>query len=299
MPRINADKVREKIISLARTASLSSPQIRQPISPSPRSRPSAELPVERPSQRGHSSGFASAVAVIRRRPWLSGAAAAAMIGVAAFALSANKGTTQRIVSENPSRLGSDSAVSLARTSTPLEAEQPPAVSRSPVTDSSGRLVTATTSVNGPNPEMKESSRTKPEALHKTSERGSKEVSPRPAPTQANSSTDGRVEVPSQKVLPGEPSGTSRLGFATEPPVVVALPLRAPTAFRIGSRISAAFLYVDGGLVGRIGALGVYAHPPGQVHLQIQAEDCMTWDSVFVLKEGDTAVVGYRNPRCIK
>jgi len=82
----------------------------------------------------------------------------------------------------------------------------------------------------------------------------------------------------------------------EPPPVPA-PVRTPPAFRIGSRIPAAFLYIDGRQIGLLRSLSTFTHAEGQVHLQIRADDCLTWDTVITVSEGDTAKIGFRNPVC--
>jgi hypothetical protein len=96
--------------------------------------------------------------------------------------------------------------------------------------------------------------------------------------------------------PSPPIGIPSFAPVTKP---VEPPQVPPTVFRIGSRSDAAFLYIDGVLSGIVSLLKAYAHPPGRVHLQIKAEDCMSWDTTFTLSAGDSITIGYRNPRCTK
>lgn len=292
MPRINKDRMRETISSLARTASLSAPQISEPVSPSPPSRSSAKQDGQIATTSRARSGIATASRLVRKRPVLSGATAAGIIGIAAFALSANTDGQRRNFRSNDSAAPPSASIVSAKTDTPR-------VTTSNASDSataaSPQLVDPQGPVTDkPVPAKHDASRGPVE--EKRLSRKTREPDLRSRAAVA----DDRVQAPvlNNSVLLMSPNQIVQ-PVDSPAPVPVAAPPTPQTAFRIGARLPASFLYVDGQFVGRIGNLSVYRHDPGRVHLQIRAEDCMSWDSTFSLKVGDTAVIGYRNPRCTK
>ena len=289
MPRINSDQAREKIISLARTASMSSPQINQPVSPSPLSRTLAKSKAM-PSAVSETASLASATASFRRRPLKFGAVGALAVGVAWFVIAANMGRTQRADDATSGAAIDTSLASTAQVASPAgpakpqeEAEQSstsapdtPLAKAETVSVSSPLRVPIAPVVTITKPETRKSAAALPRQL--TGSQGSDER------TDRRSERADPIPVPRTFTGPAE---------------VVPPPPPPPTAFGIGSRNPAAFLYVDGEQVGRIGRLRYFQHQPGRIHLQIQAEDCLSWDTVMFVKQGDTATVGYRNPRCTR
>lgn len=108
----------------------------------------------------------------------------------------------------------------------------------------------------------------------------------------------KKEIPSmmqQKVDSGLPAAVTQSVIA--PPPVAEKPVIFDGLVRIGSRVPRAGLYIDGSFAGLITGIRDFQHKPGQVRLQIKAEDCTSWDSVFYLGPGDTAKINVRNPRC--
>ena len=58
------------------------------------------------------------------------------------------------------------------------------------------------------------------------------------------------------------------------------------------------LYIDGQTIGLMNSrMRSFKHDPGRVHIQIKADDCMTYDTSFVIKEGDSTMIGWRAPDC--
>jgi hypothetical protein len=69
-------------------------------------------------------------------------------------------------------------------------------------------------------------------------------------------------------------------------------------FSIGSRNPNSVLYIDGQTIGLLNSrMRSFKHDPGRVHIQIRADDCMTYDTSFVIKEGDSTMIGWRAPDC--
>jgi serine/threonine protein kinase len=302
MPRINADAMRDKITSLARTASLSHPQISEPQSPIPASRSSAEIatpPGQAQKPRGVSAPLTQ---FVRRRPWLSvGITAGVLSAVIALKTvsSAGHGAPTGNTTSRPPRVGL----------TQRSAERP-AISDSPsvkshVDETTSFPLSATSSPkknNQPKATSSLAAKTPARTDQVTQEKSaSQRELAQTAPITGGSSVATKPVLPNAIHTPSAGNGQPLLGmnFApvqSEPPPLPA-PVRTPPAFRIGTRIPAAFLYVDGRQVGLLRGLNTFTHAAGDVHLQIRADDCLTWDTVITVAEGDTAKIGYRNPAC--
>jgi serine/threonine protein kinase len=269
MPRMDADKVREKIVSMARTASMSSPQINEPRSPSPPSRTSS----------GDISAAPQASTVRRRvvmrlqdlahsyRGVMTVTAAAAIAAV--IAVAAMKQWDSNAVMPNP----------LAKTA------------MNPVTS------TASLSLVQPLQTAIDTTHVHVDstiALRTPSKIATKDEKPlKRVPAQSESRTFKEAARPSVTEPLVEPSTSP-----VEEPVVLPPPVQPSTIFRVGSRLSGATLYIDGELIGLMrGGIKDYRHVPGRVHIQIRADDCMSFDTVVALPEGVSTTIGWRQPKC--
>jgi hypothetical protein len=265
MPRINSDQVREKISALARTASISNPQINTPLSPVPLSRTSS-VSVEKAARLlGQAKKGPILVRMgkaLLRHPMMT-VAVLTVWTVAALTL-AFKGNNVGDAIEAPKKSFAENPAPAMTVRSAVDA-RPPAVSE--IAASPGKKSDS----------ILQAPRSKREPIH----RG---PSPKKDPI-----------VPKQPIfVPHAPPDSNPI---VEPPRP--LPPKPQTGFRIGSR-EEAFLYIDGALIGLLkGVIKYFPHPPGRVHVQIKAEDCMSFDTVLTLVEGDSTVVGWRQPRCGK
>ncbi|MFN0099411.1 MAG: protein kinase domain-containing protein [Gemmatimonadaceae bacterium] len=78
------------------------------------------------------------------------------------------------------------------------------------------------------------------------------------------------------------------------------PIEIPLGWiKIGSRIPLATLYVNGQAPAVIGAKGPRLVPvrAGQVRVSLRADGCANWDTTFTVASLDTAIIGFRAPRC--
>jgi serine/threonine protein kinase len=299
MPRINADKIREQIISLARTASSSSPQISEPLSPLPQSRTSTEIPANAPAPSAFSSGIKNAGKLIKRRPIISGAVALLAVAITSTLISASgsSATSRRLSSTiasqtngldrnvkvpatslpptAPARIGVDSTAELRSAAVVVAHSDSTSPARNPLTEPLPSNNSPSNGTSG----LKTSFRDTPRAP---------KSAPKPRQVDVEDVSKKAAELP-LAILP----------FAPETSKPVEPPPLPQSAFRIGSRNSAAFLYIDGVFSGIVNQLRAHPHPAGRVHLQIRAEDCMSWDTAFSLSAGDSALIGYRNPSCTK
>jgi serine/threonine protein kinase len=306
MPRINADAMRDKITSLARTASLSHPQISEPQSPIPLSRTSGEMASPAAPSQHRSLSLTSLTHFARRRPLVSAGITVAGLLTAVIAFktlssagyhaapareAARRGPVEssRTASTGATIPGGSSVLSKVDSTTQVFSpapstagkSTPPKSTTSPVTKNS---VTTDVKVQPKSPQQKEVAQT--------------------PPIKATNTADIARSIVTQPISQAPSSGSAQplLGInsfapAQSEPPPPPVPVRTPPAFRIGSRIPAAFLYVDGRQVGLLRSLSTFTHAAGDVHLQIRADDCLTWDTVITVSEGDTAKIGYRNPSC--
>ena len=282
MPRINTDQVREKIVSLAKTASISSPRINEPLSPLPISRTSEQLKATPKPVIEPKSGSNVVLRFVRRRPWVSVAAMVMPAAATAAVFQFSHREIQPPVFRVPAA---------TTTRGPLLAN-PPVVEAATGFERSDTGI-ATARSDSTRKKISEAELKVP-AIIDSPGRSKIEDSRQPRKKEIE-----KIAVPIVRNAPTPPPA--------EPPdnaesLVVAVPLtkpKPPTAFNVGSRLPGAVFYVDNVLMGIRSGRTTFPHNPGVVHLQIKAEDCMTFDTVFVLLEGDTAQIGWRNPKCGK
>lgn len=302
MPRINADAMRDKITSLARTASSSNPQIREPQSPIPLSRTSGESVAPIAADSRQPSSLTSFSRLTRKRPWIAATLAGTGLLTAVVAW-------QNLSSASVS-VGARKVASGPPVETPRTIIQPTGPGISQHIDSPFVASTLIRQLEKPKPDSIAQTKVKIQpaksaALSEPRSVAQKKptaVSP-PAPTNIKQPSRGRTTQPEDQA-PSSENRQPLLGmnpFPSAPidPVLPPAPVRSPPAFTIGSRIPGAFLYIDGSQVGLLKRLTIFTHVAGQVHLQIRADDCLTWDTVITVSEGDTAKIGFRNPVCGK
>jgi serine/threonine protein kinase len=292
IPRAAGEDVREKIISLARSISISQPRISQPASP---------LPITATDKRLHHSSPASQTSgtvarfsiAINRRPLLTGA-----IGVVTFAA-----IVAFVATGDHFRLRSDSSpgVSQAPVSKPIEVTQPAGSEKKLVISEIARADSATALSSKP---IDSSATLKPRTGKKSIEANLPSLHKKPstsseiAPKRSVlSTTEAGARIPANDSIALRNAAAIVVPTPLPPPSPPAPP--APAVISIGSRIPEAGLYVDGSFVSLIGGLRTINHKPGQIRLQIKAEDCVSWDSVFFVAPGDTLQIGFRNPKCVK
>jgi serine/threonine protein kinase len=267
MPRMNADKIREEIASFAKTASLSNPQISEPLSPTPLGRvtsPGAREAANRPHDgSGTHRNYT-------RTAWIAVALLAITGSVFAASTQFGRGTLEK-------KLGAQVPVG-----------PQPAFLTTPATTKRDSLPTAKTDAA---PSVSSPGQANPAPI---------DVLPNfAAPVRSVRKLAKGPQAPTKKVDTDSTAGISpsaMLPFAAPAQEPAPQP-KSPTAFKVGSRLPQAVFYVDGELVGMRSGRTTFVHPPGVVHLQIRAEDCASYDTVFVLSEGDTAQIGWRNPKC--
>jgi serine/threonine protein kinase len=273
MPRIDSDDVRNRISELAKTASTSSPQIVSPISPTPLSRTSSSSIESKDVAQVARETITKAPRLLATRKIRWGLA---VLISAAVALMLYAGQNDK----NESRA-------------PFIRIAPANVLRSQVTPLRPKLEADTTDARAQVPVV---------ALTDTA----RELKPANHLDEAPKRHAGVPRSNSVATVPVSTAQPVHTAVGTEdsltlvppaPPPVIVPPEKRASYFRIGSRIES-FLYIDGDLVGLLrGGLKTYQHDPGTVHVQIKAEDCMTYDTLFVLHEGDSSLVGWRQPRC--
>jgi hypothetical protein len=282
MPRINTDQVREKIVSLAKTASISSPRINEPLSPLPLSRTSEQPKAAPESVVERRSGSNVVLRFVRRRPWVS---VAAMVMPAAAAAAVFQFSHREF---QPPMFRASTA---ATTRGPLLASPPIVEAATGFERSDTGIATA-----------------RSDSVRKETATADLKVpatvdSPRKTKTEDSRQLRKKeTEKPAAPVIRNAPAPPAAEPLDDVASLVVTVPLakpKPPTAFNVGSRLPGAVFYVDNELMGIRSGRTTFVHDPGVVHLQIKAEDCMTFDTVFVLLEGDTAQIGWRNPKCGK
>lgn len=275
IPGIDQEQLRAQISSLARSMSLSQPRITL-VAPKPGSRSVSARVV---TAKKETPEFSAKVQVPTKRSWktrrsllYSLASVMAITGALSFAAAMKKApddrTPPRQVAMIPSPQGSSKVIAL----TPPEAGvQEPAEVAAKKTD---------VPTNTPAPPK--------------TQKGRIEAPKQPSTTASKPMEDiqsmMRQSVDSQ--LPGAMAQS-----IVVPPPEVAKPVIFDGAFRIGSRVPRAGLYIDGTFAGLIGAIRTFSHKPGQVRLQIKAEECVSWDTVMYLAPADTVQIAFRNPRC--
>jgi serine/threonine protein kinase len=280
MPRMDTDKVREKIAAFARTASISNPQISTPLSPMPLSRTSSvSIEGKHRSQRsGQSTTHNGFFAPLRRHPILSATAIVAIAGVSSATLLMNHG---KIRIAGPSNLAASES---PRSLQPLT--QNPVI-QAPIADS---VHSDTTLL--PKPLLADTHKAPAPKSEQTADNKKKRADP-----------PLRVIPPAPPPPPAPAENTNSLVPAVDDkeqsPAFVEPPApKPPPVFSIGSHNVEAVLYIDGQTIGLLNSrMHLFKHDPGRVHVQIKAEDCMTFDTVFVLKEGDSTMIGWRAPNC--
>ena len=270
MPRMDTDKMREKIAAFARTASLSSPQINQPVSPTPLSRTSS-VSLEKPGTDNSSlrAPIHRFIAPVRGHPFIT----AAIVVVVAAASGASLFVNRQSVSVTGPKI---LAASESNRSSPLPQ---PASSVIP-------------EVKAPDVDIA------PKKVPAKS-RDAEKPKTQSAPVARK---DQPAQQPQSHVVPPPPGMTNPLvvpapATAQEQPVEPSAP-KSPPVFLIGTRKSDAVLYIDGQTIGFMNSrMRWFKHEPGRVHIQIRADDCMTYDTSFVIKEGDSTSIGWRGPDC--
>jgi serine/threonine protein kinase len=271
MPRIDSDKMREKIAAFARTASLSSPQINQPVSPTPLSRTSS-VSLEKPvsSDTSVRARTYRLLSPIRHHPFVT-AAIVITIGAATGATLLVDSRTLSV--SGPAKLSASEAappVSVPSARAPASVEQKPSIA-----DTTPAAV-------------------KPKA--REAEQPRNQPAPPTKKIQAAPQTQSQVAAPASSATQPllEPAPAS---IQESPPVEPPAP-KPPPIFSIGSRNPQSVLYIDGQTIGLMNSrMRSFKHDPGRVHVQIRADDCMTYDTSFVIKEGDSTMIGWRAPDC--
>ena len=271
MPRMDADKMREKIAAFARTASLSSPQINQPVSPTPLSRTSS-VSIEKSGDEnsvlrapGH-----RLLAAVRHHPFIT----AAIVIVVAVVSGASLLFNQKTLSVTGPKNLAASELTRSLSVSPAPSPVPPGVKASSVD---------TTLIGSP---VQSREVEKPKTIsapaakknHPSAKQQSQVVAPAPAATAPMAVA---APVHAEEQPPAEPPAQ-----------------KSPPVFLIGTRKSDAVLYIDGQTIGFMNSrMRWFKHDPGRVHIQIRADDCMTYDTSFVIKEGDSTSIGWRGPDC--
>jgi serine/threonine protein kinase len=266
MPRMNTDRIREKIVSLAKTASLSNPQISEPVSPTPPPRISS-IESERlasspePKTKKTKKNY-------RRAVWIGGT----LLGLSGAALASAMRWTRFPENENStSELLAPIIVAAARPIAVLDTTK----LVKPDSAASNRALPI---IEAPKPTTV--------AKSVTRTRRSKETASAQNEDTRAVASDSMPTLNLSAIIP----------FNSPPPAPIPSP-RPATAFKVGSRLPQAVFYIDGEVMGMRSGRTTFVHAPGVVHLQIKAEDCASYDTVFVLIEGDTAQIGWRNPKC--
>jgi serine/threonine protein kinase len=271
MPRMDADKMREKIAAFARTASLSSPQINQPVSPTPLSRTSS-VSLEKPATEDSPlrAPTSRLLATIRHHPFVTAAIFIVIATVSGASLLINQ---KSLPVTGPKKL---SASESTRSS-------PVAPVPSPLTPEAKASTADTMPIKSADKSRGvEKTKTLPEPVSRKNQRAPQKQSQVIAPPAAVASS---LTVPAPAAAAEQPPA--------EPPVQ-----KSPPVFLIGTRASEAVLYIDGQTIGFMNSrMRWFKHEPGRVHIQIKADDCMTYDTSFVIKEGDSTLIGWRGPDC--
>lgn len=298
MPTVDADDVREQLISLARTASMSRPRISQPVSPTPIS--SSYIPAAHAPKRSRNGAFGlltSAAGFISRRRLMSSLVALAVVALAVSMLIRSRGATGEAVAQ--AAVASRGTRERQEPDAPLIGPAKPSVAVMNLRDDRPAKVS-------PTENSQSRARVKPDsAAPRQLETNSRSVVANSASKAANASAQQKV-VDSKPAtgLPSPvdsgPQRASAPGAGVAEPPVARPPAYTAATVRIGSRIRAAGLYIDGSFVDFIyGFPKMFQHAPGQIHLQIKADECLTWDTVLFVNPGDTAQIGYRQPGCTK
>jgi serine/threonine protein kinase len=294
LPSLEVDRVREQMMSLARTASLSRPRISQPTSPTPVSRPSTQPTRQqaRVPQRSLAP-FGRGAAWVQRRPLLSGT-----VGLVVLVASAS------LLLDGRNLRPVDSSLALGGTASPLDSQRvaSPATSRTAAAADSGsppaidgaKQLDAPPVPPAPSLAKPQQDRGRPSATDAVTAR----AKPKKEPV---SSTRPEVQpVPQSSAVNNlilSPVALQTVTTSDSAETIPVLPSLA--AVRIGTRIPRAGLYVDGVFAGLISGLRTFTHKPGQIHLEIRAEDCISYDTTVVVMSADTARINYRSPTCIR
>lgn len=302
--RPDDDEVREKMSSLARSISSPLPRISQPMSPLPVSNR------KQPDQRRASRPLLSetgrnAISAIRHRPFVSSALALAVaLSVGALSLMS---PTRSVPSDSDlsqlRKVGTSLPRITSEEANPLIVPPSASAGRASVTDSSSLSSTAAPIEKRPGRSVPSPNRPEPErSLERAQdERPIPKRKTITSPTKTSEPVRNKVDTKEAAILYSEsgPPPAPSAGFVTPQPPPILIAPAGPGVVRIGSRIPEAGLYVDGSFVSLIGALRTVSHKPGQIHIQIKAEDCITWDTVIFIGPADTAQIGFRNPRCTR
>jgi serine/threonine protein kinase len=268
MPRMDMDKMREKIAAFARTASMSSPQINTPLSPVPLSRTSS-VSLEKNANARSPRSTSQLFEPIRRRPFISAGAAMIIVVLSGWGLLTGH---DNFVVTGPKKLVA------SETTAPSPLLPAPAPVRSSVGVSSADTFATKSAPPASHEFAKSKTNPLPENTNKQSQKRPQPIKTSPPPSLPLVVPIAIQETPAVQVEPPAP--------------------KPPPVFSIGSHNVEAVLYVDGQTIGLLNSrMHSFKHDPGRVHIQIKAEDCMTFDTTFVLKEGDSTMVGWRAPDC--
>lgn len=109
------------------------------------------------------------------------------------------------------------------------------------------------------------------------------------PRSSSTAPSDTATVKSSVTLPSVAADTS-------PP-----PLAPPTTatVEIGTRQSAAILYVNDSLLGSVRQLRRVQTNGGRIALSLRAEGCQSWDTVMIVRSGELHRIGFRNPICVR
>lgn len=296
MPTVDADHVREQLMSLARTASLSRPRISQPLSPVPLSS-SRIAAVTAPSHSGTRlpATPAGVMALVRGRMVMSSLVVLVLLAFSGALVVRQRAGGSKIGKQpvapppSPQVLGPN-----ARVVGPGQSALATTGRRSG--DSSAKL-----SALGDEPRSGAPAKPSSPALRQLD---TKERSTAAKPVSKASNASVQQSVADSKSAGGLSSPvdpTSQKTVAPDaglpaPPVAKPQPV-APATFRIGSHLERSFLYIDGHQIGPLPRLEWFQHAPGQIRLQLKAEECVPWDTIIFLNPGDTARIGWRIPTC--
>ena len=268
LPSTDVTETRNQISSIAKAMSLSQPRISQPVTPLPAGQ--ALLHADKPA-RAPLTGHGRERGINR---WLlAGGVAAAAIITTATVLAAKRQSVKPELNQT---------IQYITPAAPVDSTAP--------SGTGGALANEVVPPSPPaaQPAATEEKRSPPAAEKKATAKRSPA-----ADRKSAEATTAPVVTPRDTT----PAPVASLAIPVPDPVPASPPVIRDGVIRIGSRVPRAGLYVDGNFAGLIGAIRAVTHKPGQVRLQIKAEDCASWDTVLYLAPGDTSQIAYRNPRC--